>query len=200
MKDIVMKDIVMLDLGNVLYHINLQRTHDSLALLAGREVEFSLTSQAPVFDLFECGLLSADGFRAGLREAYALTCSDDDITDAWNALLVGLDPRSTAWVRALKEHHRVILLSNINVIHHERIAAECAELFSLFDALYLSYDIGLRKPSPRIFRHVLDREQVTADRIRYFDDAPQHVDSALRLGFDARRVLAIDDLPGMLGV
>ena len=193
-----MNDIVMLDLGNVLYHIDLRRTHDSLSLLAGREVDFSLTSQHDVFDRFECGRLSADGFRAALRDAYGLECSDTDITDAWNALLVGLDPRSVSWVRTLKERHRVILLSNINVLHHGHIAEECAPLFREFDALYLSYEIGLRKPSPEIFRHVLDREHCTADRIRYFDDAPQHVESALRLGFDARRVLAIDDLPGML--
>ena len=195
-----MSPVIMLDLGNVLYHINLQRTHDCLSLLAGRDVDFSLTSQHEVFDRFECGLINADEFCSQLREAFSLQCSNADIIDAWNALLVGLDPRSTAWVRELKTHHRVILLSNINVLHHERIADECAELFSLFDALYLSYKIGMRKPSHDIFRHVLLHENCTADHIMYLDDSPQHVKGARELGFTAHQVLAIDNLPQMLGI
>lgn len=195
-----MSPVIMLDLGNVLYHINLQRTHDCLSLLAGRDVDFSLTSQHEVFDRFECGLINADEFCSQLREAFSLQCSNADIIDAWNALLVGLDPRSTAWVRELKTQHRVILLSNINVLHHERIADECAELFSLFDALYLSYKIGLRKPSHEIFRHVLLHENCTADHIMYLDDSPQHVKGARELGFTAYQVLAIDNLPHMLGI
>ena len=195
-----MSPVIMLDLGNVLYHINLQRTHDCLSLLAGRDVDFSLTSQHEVFDRFECGLINADEFCSQLREAFSLQCSNADIIDAWNALLVGLDTRSTAWVRELKTHHRVILLSNINVLHHERIADECAELFSLFDALYLSYKIGMRKPSHDIFRHVLLHENCTADHIMYLDDSPQHVKGARELGFTAYQVLAIDNLPHMLGI
>lgn len=195
-----MSPIIMLDLGNVLYHINLQRTHDCLSLLAGSDVDFSLTSQHRVFDAFECGTINADEFCSQLREAFSLQCTDTDIIDAWNALLVGLDPRSTEWVRALKTHHRVILLSNINVLHHERIAGECAELFSLFDALYLSYKIGLRKPTHEIFRHVLQHEGCSADHIMYLDDSPQHVKGARELGFKAQQVLAIDDLPQMLGL
>jgi hypothetical protein len=34
----------------------------------------------------------------------------------------------------------------------------------------------------------------------YLDDSPQHVKGARELGFKAQQVLAIDDLPQMLGL
>ncbi len=190
--------VVMFDLGGVLYHIALQRTKDCFSLLANKDVDFSLRSQHEVFDRFECGTIDEDEFRSQLRLAYSMEASDEDINAAWNALLVGLDPRALGWLRRVKEHFRVVLLSNINSIHYHRIKDECAELFTEFEHLFLSFEIGQRKPWPAIYRHVLDSMQLPASSIFYLDDSPQHIATATEMGFACVQVPSIDAVPGLL--
>ena len=179
---------VIFDLGGVLYDINLRRTRDSFSLLAQREIDFSLTSQHEVFDLFESGKLGAAQFRDALREAYLIDATDEDMDAAWNALLVGLLPASTELVRSLKAKYRVALLSNINELHHERISAECVEFFSEFEQLFFSYKLGVRKPQREIFEYALSAMKVTADQVFYVDDSPQHVATARSLGIETGHV------------
>ena len=190
----------MFDLGGVLYHINLQRTRDSFSLLAGKDVDFSLTSQHEVFDRFECGKSSPQEFRDHLRSAYGIDADDEQMDSAWNALLVGLDPRSVSWLRAIKRTHRIVLLSNINTLHHHRIADECTELFAEFERLYLSYEIGFRKPWKEIYEYVLNDLDVSASEIYYLDDSPQHIATAQSLGICCQQVLSIDAVPDLLGI
>ena len=192
--------ILMFDLGGVLYHINLRRTSDCFSLLAGRPVDFSLTAQHAVFDAFERGELDAQAFRSALRDAYGFNASDEEMDAAWNALLVGLDDRSCGWLDALSSNHRIILLSNINEIHHRGIADECAGLFSRFEHLFLSYETGHRKPEAEIYQLVLREMNCPASDILYFDDAPQHVATARSLGIHSVQVPSIDSMPQILAL
>lgn len=192
--------VIMFDLGGVLYDINLQRTRDSFSLLAGRTVDFSLTSQHEVFDRFECGKATPAEFRVALRQAYSMEATDEDLDAAWNALLVGLDQRSVHWLREVSKRHRIILLSNINVLHHHRIADECRDLFDCFEHLFLSYEMGQRKPWPQIYSMVLDSMKLQAEEVFYLDDSPQHIATAESMGFVCHRVHAIDDVPRILGI
>jgi putative hydrolase of the HAD superfamily len=56
------------------------------------------------------------------------------------------------------------------------------ELLALFDAVVISGDVGLRKPDPVIYRLVLDKLAVRADRSVFVDDAPVNVAAAEELG------------------
>lgn len=61
----------------------------------------------------------------------------------------------------------------------------------MFDGDYISADIGLKKPDPRFFQHILNDLQakhpgITPQEILFVDDTAEHVQSAKSLGFDAR--------------
>jgi putative hydrolase of the HAD superfamily len=95
-----------------------------------------------------------------------------------------------AAVRGLK-HHGVARYFATN---QEKYRAEYirTRVFDndLFDGDYVSADIGLKKPDPQFFQHVLDDLQIkhpgiVARDILLVDDTLEHVKSAKSLGFDA---------------
>src|SRR5262249_26249926 len=50
------------------------------------------------------------------------------------------------------------------------------------DAWFISGDLGLRKPSPAIYRHALERLGVTPAEVTFVDDRPRNLDAARALG------------------
>ena len=65
------------------------------------------------------------------------------------------------------------------------------ELIESFDHLYLSNEIGMRKPEPRVFEHVLSSHDAGASQAIYFDDKQENIRTAERLGIES--VLFDDD-------
>ncbi|MBL7973838.1 MAG: HAD family phosphatase [Candidatus Kapabacteria bacterium] len=189
---------ILFDLGGVLYDINMKRTQDSLSLLAGSEIDYSIASQHDVFSLFESGKITAQEFRDGLRTAYNITATDDELDAAWNALLVGVIPNRIEMLQRVKTKFRIALLSNINVIHHNRIDDEVKELFAQFDTLFLSYDVGMRKPNEDIYRHALAELQATPQEVLFIDDSPLNIYTAQKLGIHAYHVTQTFTVEGIV--
>lgn len=53
----------------------------------------------------------------------------------------------------------------------------------LFDAVVISGEVGMRKPEPRIFEHVLSLIDLPASECVFVDDLPHNVTAAVQLGF-----------------
>jgi len=51
-----------------------------------------------------------------------------------------------------------------------------------FDKVYLSHRIGMRKPNPEVFRHILDENGLNAADTLFIDDSPQHIEGAKSVG------------------
>jgi HAD superfamily hydrolase (TIGR01509 family) len=52
----------------------------------------------------------------------------------------------------------------------------------LFDAVVISGEVGMRKPEPEIYHHVLDLLQLPAQRCAFVDDLAANVRAAAALG------------------
>lgn len=57
-----------------------------------------------------------------------------------------------------------------------------ARIDSLFDAIVISGEVGLRKPDPAIFELALGRLEVDASRSVFVDDHPGHLSAAAEVG------------------
>jgi putative hydrolase of the HAD superfamily len=62
----------------------------------------------------------------------------------------------------------------------EDLAQQC-------DAVVISGEVGLRKPDPRIYRMILDKLAMPAERTAFVDDAPVNVEAATALGMHGVR-------------
>lgn len=85
--------------------------------------------------------------RFGLRSSAALDCVFGASVPEWPAF-----PDTANALRVLKEHYRLVILSNV---HREGIAGSNRKLGVEFDAIYTAEEIGAYKPSDDNFEYLL---------------------------------------------
>lgn len=78
---------------------------------------------------------------------------------------------------------RLALLSNAPVAIANVLRA--APLMSRFDTLFFSCDIGVCKPDPAIYTHVLDALGSAPEQVFFIDDREENVRAAEKLGISA---------------
>lgn len=183
--------LILFDLGGVLYNIEHARTHSALQSLqsAGADpIAFSLEHANPIFAEYDAGRLNTKEFISGLRDGFSMQATDDEIINAWNAMLLGLYPDSLAFIEELKKRMPIALLSNINQCHHEYVKDECDPLFKQFHHVFLSYEIQRKKPDPDIFHHVISSTGYEPGEILFLDDTPINCSIAQSLGIQSKRI------------
>jgi putative hydrolase of the HAD superfamily len=84
-------------------------------------------------------------------------------------------------IKQIKRHYKTGLLSNSSIEYLWSIIGR-HELEVLFDAITVSAEVGLIKPDPRIFEHILNRLGVKAAETVFIDDNPRNTAAAEKLG------------------
>ncbi len=73
-----------------------------------------------------------------------------------------------------------------------------------FDHFFESSALGMRKPDPRIYRHVCDRLEIAPDRAVFLDDIGRNLKAARELGFTTIKVeepvVALRELGQVVGL
>jgi putative hydrolase of the HAD superfamily len=119
-------------------------------------------------------------------------CSDKQIIDAWNALLLEIPQENIQLLEKLSKKYKLYLLSNTNSIHIERINEQLYKKYNfknlnpLFDTVFLSHEIGMRKPNTDTFEYVLDEAGINANETLFIEDSIQHIESANNVGIQTR--------------
>ncbi|NQW29569.1 MAG: HAD family phosphatase [Ignavibacteria bacterium] len=187
-----MHELIICDLGGVLFDIDFKLTVDAFQNLRGyhgKRIAFGVDDQADVFIRYDKGQISTTEFIAELRTLYGFTGADGDIANAWCALLKSPFTFATRTVAALSgKAKQIVLLSNISELHLQQESKSCGEIFALFDALYFSCRINLRKPDPKAYLYVCELHGVTPENTLLVDDSPANCLSAATIGMKTYRV------------
>ena len=181
---------IIFDLGGVILTIDYKRTIEAFRNLGISNAEdlYSKAAQSSLFDTLEKGLLSENNFFTAIRLLSDKPISNNQIKEAWNAILIGLPEENILVLEKLKNNHRLFLLSNTNSIHEtaykEMIVKQYGSFIfdGLFEKMYLSHHIHMRKPEPEIFEYVLSDSNIDINETCFIDDSPQHVEGARGVG------------------
>ncbi|KAF6242822.1 hypothetical protein C6988_06470 [Nitrosopumilus sp. b1] len=84
------------------------------------------------------------------------------------------------------------ILSNTEPVTYSVI--ESLESFAHFDYKFLSYEIGLVKPDPKIYEHVVNNLPYKKEELFFIDDTIQNVDSANDFGLRTIQFHSYDSL------
>jgi glucose-1-phosphatase len=206
--DTAQLDTLFLDLGGVLLNVDYERTAQAFSAqgVSDFQAQFSKAKQSPLFDQFETGHLSPQEFRAQIRSVLGAHLTDTIIDRCWNAMLGDLPPERIVLLEELRMRYRVFLLSNTNVVHVAAFQKSIQErngirdLRQEFDGVFLSCEVGLRKPDHAIFQHALRVALAQPERTLFIDDSIQHVRGAEQVGIHAYHLdlTAKEDLHSMV--
>ncbi len=196
-----MAKAIIFDLGNVLLPIDLGLTYEAFAAyssLSAVEIEKKILENQ-LWVPYESGLQSDEEFRVFLREHLSLNCTDLEFDEAFSALLLDFHQGVYDWVESLTSFFQLYLLSNTSSIHAKRftqvkLGPEGQNLFSLFDRVYFSFEMGLVKPNPLIYQQVLEENSLNASDALFFDDNVANINSANLLGIQSFLVDPSQDL------
>ncbi len=184
---------IIFDLGGILLNIDYHATINAFKKLGVTQFEtfFTQAKQNHLFDRLDKGDVTPDEFRGQLRELSNLDLTDEQIDDAWNAMLFDFPKEKIHLLEHTRKNYRTFLLSNTNAIHYPAYIHDLHKahgykgLGELFEQQYLSFEIGMRKPDVEIFEHVLRENGLKASETLFFDDTRQHVEGAKKAGLYA---------------
>ncbi len=180
--------LYIFDMGNVIIDIDFKRVLGVWSHLSGTPLA-TLTERfkmGEVFQQHERGEISDEQFAADLCNEMGIALSFEQFSAGWHAVFVGLRPEVITLFQKLREEgHRVVVLSNTNRLHLDFWPQHYPEIEANTDAMYLSQNLGMRKPEPEIFQHVLEKEGFTADQAVFFDDVAENTEAARAAGIEA---------------
>lgn len=148
--------------------------------------------QEDLFHELEIGAISVPQFCEEVRKkAPRCTGTDEQIVRAWASLLTEVPVHRLAALLELKEKYRIFLLSNTNEIHWELAEdvffcqVEGLGVEDYFEKSYLSYELGMIKPSKEIFELVLKENGLNPEETVFIDDSPKNCAAAESVGIKA---------------
>lgn len=181
---------VILDLGGVILELDVDatiRAFQELGFPTLKSVDI-IFSKYPFFHEFETGEISTDDFLKRVMDISGKKLSEEKILKAWNAMILGFSTESVQLVMRLRDQYRLFLLSNTNAIHevyyNNQLNSEhgIVNLDRIFEKVYYSHDLKMRKPDDEIFRYVLDDVGLLPKETLFIDDTLVHIETADSLG------------------
>lgn len=179
---------ILFDFGQVIASFDLERLVRNLAGASGLTPGAIRSHMGDVRDLairYETGALSTDDFFREVRMVTGLPLDRDGFRKAYCDIFMPISGTHEL-IRALKPRYRLGLVSNTSEWHFE-YGIRAVEVFPLFDAVTLSYQVGAMKPDPAVYRDALRKLDLPAAACVYIDDIQINVDAAARLGMRAFR-------------
>jgi len=190
--------LYIFDLGNVIVDIDFNRvlgawSNFSRVPLATLKQSFTM---GEAFHQHERGEISDEVFAEKLCHEMALPRSYEQFSHGWQAVFVGIRPEVIAIMHKLREQgHRVVILSNTNRLHTTFWPEEYPEVKAAADKIYLSQEMGMRKPEARIYQAVLQAEGFSAADAVFFDDNVDNIEGANQAGITSILVTGKETIP-----
>ena len=184
---------IIFDLGGVIYDIRYENIADKFRSYGITDFEklYSKASQTDSIDLFEEGKITPAEFRDYLRGLSPVPLTDEQIDEAWNAILIGIPKERLELLGMLRLKYNIFLYSNTNQINYDKFTSELKakngfDVFEVtFKKAYFSQILQIRKPKLEGFRAILAEQGLKPEETLFIDDSPQHIEAARKVGINA---------------
>lgn len=185
---------IVFDLGGVIFDLDRDgavRAFQRLGL-ADADVRLDKYHQRGIFQQLEEGCITPDQFKAELETLCGRSLTHAEVQSGWMGYVGGpVDARKLDYIDRLRQRgFQVMLLSNTNP-YIQRWAQSDAftpwgrSLDTYMDRLFLSFEMGVMKPDPRIFHMMLDAAALVPSETLFIDDGQANVDAARSIGIQA---------------
>jgi len=181
---------IIFDLGGIFISIDYAKTEQAFIDLGVTNFNalYNQHHASNLFELLETGKITPPQFYDGFREISQLPLTNDEIKNAWNAMLGDFHLQSLEGLLKLKPRYKIFLYSNTNIIHWDAFNKIFHEQTGLnnfddyFIKAYYSHDLGFRKPYPEGFLSILTEQKLLAHETLFIDDTIKNVEGAAKAG------------------
>lgn len=178
-------DLVLSDLGNVLINFDHRISVRKILLYTPmKEADiYNLFFDSNLTGLYEEGRISSGEFFEKVKKLLQLNIDYQAFLPLWNDIFfeTELNIKYQDFLKSIKDRYKLVMISNLNESHFEFLKKKMP-IFSEFDKLVLSYEVGFRKPAPEIYNAALKSVGVDVSRTFYIDDRKDLIESASELG------------------
>ena len=150
------------------------------------------------YEQHERGEITAEAYFAHLSATLELEEDYTRIAEGWNAIFVGEISETRVMLQAARTKFPCYAFTNTNASHHAVWSAMFPEVWSSFERVFTSHELGYRKPESQVFEHVAQTLGVPLDAIMFFDDMLENVEAATKAGLYGVHVQSPADVRGAL--
>lgn len=183
---------IIFDFGGVLINLDINLCIRNLEKLGFEKPQEYIGNygQSGFFLQWEKGEINLKEFREKVREICTGNPSDEAIDAAWCSFLQDVPEHRIKLLIELKKKYRLLLLSNSNPLHIEVNAKKEFGKYGLnireiFNHCFISYEMGVTKPDPAIFKRLLNEANVCPQECLFLDDGPKNIEVATQLGINS---------------
>ena len=189
-------EALLFDMGGVVIDIDFDLAIQSWARQSHLSIEEirSRFSMDAAYERHERAEIDASEYFEHLRNTLELEASDEEISNGWNAIYVGEITRSTNGIAIARAQLPCYLFTNSNPTHQAAWMAMYPRVMARFDGIFVSSELGLRKPERAAFDAVAEAIGLPLSAILFFDDTLENVEGARSAGMWAVHVQSPEDL------
>jgi putative hydrolase of the HAD superfamily len=178
---------VIFDLGKVLLDYSFDNTYKYWSEKSGTPVEILKTnfSTDEQYKQHEIGNISIEQYHQHLCDTLKMNISLEEFIIGWNAMFIGLYPKTISILNQIGNKSQKVLLSNTNKTHTIFLRKYYKELLDHLNIVFFSNEIQKRKPNGEAFLYVLNTCGVRPNEALFFDDLEENIIGAKEIGINS---------------
>lgn len=134
--------------------------------------------------MYEKGNISSLDFYGILSKETEYSGTYNEFSVIWNNIFVPM-PETIEIISSPAQNYQLVVLSNTNDLHFDYLKKSYPGIFLLFEKLFLSYEMHLRKPEDEIFQQVIKYYDILPSEIFFADDMEENVKAGRNNGISA---------------
>ena len=180
------------DLGGVINSHNNDFLYNRLLTKCDDRLSKNILEKMFCHEDYATGQLSVISFYENIKSNFGYTGDWREFSEDWCCHL-SLCDGMIDFIKNIQKGSRVILLSNTNLLHWTKLLELSEFELANFEA-FLSFDMGLAKPSHTIFKKVITDASIKPESTLFIDDLHANVVAAEACGF---KVYLYDNREGL---
>jgi len=187
---------LIFDLGNVVIDIDFERIFKKWSYYSGVPVEkMQVAFQVDAaYEQHERGEIEGIEYHQHLEQTLEMKLSYEQFCEGWNEIMVAPINETVLLLESLRGRVPLYALSNANTLHKHYWEKTYPKELSHFEQVFVSSDMGSRKPEPAIYLQALEFIGIEPENIIFFDDLAVNVEAATALGLTAVQVHSPQDV------
>lgn len=191
---------LLFDLGGVVFEIDFDRALQTWSKWTSLPIEeiYNRFDMDEAYEQHERGEIQASEYFAHLRNVLELDANDSEIALGWNAIYLEEIAETVNCILTVKEKLPCFAFTNSNPTHQAYWTVAYPRVVESFHQIFVSSELGLRKPDREAFEAISNVTGVCLDRMLFFDDTEENVNGARAAGMQAIHVTAHSDVKNAL--